>query len=344
MYWSSVQQLVHHSVTGCPIRAGDLLASGTISGSERGSYGSMLELSWGGTRDVSLDAGVGRRFLEDGDVVIMEGWCEGSAPGRRVGFGACSARILPAVPFPYNCPQGSPTKEGGGRSRPPRYTQFRLRDASPMSSFAWKARIALAAKGVPYEMIVLNSSLQDVCPNDDRNCDVLSKKTKDAPRQVMVPTLDFVDSLNGIARITRSNAIIDFLELAFPNQGGRLLPPDPVARARSIEAAEAIDSIMPFSSEDVDEVLAKNIEDGLSRLESLLMAYRAPLLRGAVGGPYAVGTHGPNIADISLVPLMYNARCCGIDSSLYPVLTGIEMACKVHPWFRLADPKMGSTK
>ena len=343
MYWSSVQQLVHHSVTGCPIRAGDLLASGTISGSERGSHGSMLELSWGGTRDVELDGGVRRRFLEDGDAVIMEGWCEGRPPGGRVGFGACSARILPAVPFPYDSPQGGLAKEGG-RSRTLRYTQFRLRVAPPTSSFAWKARIALAAKGVQYETIVSNSSPEDECPADDGNCGVSAEKTKDTPKQVMAPTLEFVDGMNGIARISRSNAMIDFLESAFPDQGGRLLPPDPVARARSRDVAEAIDSIMPYSAEHVDEVVGKNIVDGLSRLESLLTAYHPPLLAGAAGGPFSVGTHGPNIADISLIPLMHNARRYGIDSSLYPMLTSIEMACKDHPWFRAAAPKMCSIK
>lgn len=100
MYWSSVQQLVHHSVTGCPMKAGDLLGSGTISGKECHNFGSMLELSWKGTREVALDGGEIRKFLKDGDAVIMEGWCEKEGMGR-VGFGQCSGRVLPAIPFPY---------------------------------------------------------------------------------------------------------------------------------------------------------------------------------------------------------------------------------------------------
>mmetsp|Transcript_30679 Transcript_30679/g.64290 ORF Transcript_30679/g.64290 Transcript_30679/m.64290 type:complete len:646 (+) Transcript_30679:266-2203(+) len=108
MYWSSVQQLVHHSVTGCPMNAGDLLASGTISGKERRNFGSMLELSWKGTREIVLDGdgnggGEVRKFLKDGDAVIMEGWCDGKEGLGRVGFGQCSGRVLPAVPFPYDC-------------------------------------------------------------------------------------------------------------------------------------------------------------------------------------------------------------------------------------------------
>mmetsp|Transcript_15999 Transcript_15999/g.26033 ORF Transcript_15999/g.26033 Transcript_15999/m.26033 type:complete len:87 (+) Transcript_15999:1347-1607(+) len=85
MYWSSVQQLVHHSVTGCPMKAGDLLGSGTISGKESHNFGSMLELSWKGTREVALDGGDIRNFLKDGDAVITEGWCEKEGMGR-VGF------------------------------------------------------------------------------------------------------------------------------------------------------------------------------------------------------------------------------------------------------------------
>ena len=100
LYWSSVQQLVHHSVTGCPMVPGDLLASGTISGKERHNFGSMLELSWKGTREIKLDGGEVRKFLKDGDAVIIEGRCEKEGVGR-IGFGQCSGRVLPAIPFPY---------------------------------------------------------------------------------------------------------------------------------------------------------------------------------------------------------------------------------------------------
>ncbi|KAL3761972.1 hypothetical protein ACHAW5_006678 [Stephanodiscus triporus] len=343
MYWSSVQQLVHHSVTGCPMRAGDLLGSGTISGSERGSFGSMLELSWGGTRDVDLDGGVGRRFLEDGDVVMMEGWCEGGRGPGRVGFGACSARILPAVPFPCD------SREGGEERQPPRrYTRFRLRDASPTSTFAWRARIALTAKGVPYETIG-PISLEERCRTEGGVC--ASSITDDAPTRRTTPALEFVDGGNGVVRITQSHAMVDFLESAFPNRGGLLIPPDPVARAKVWEAAEAIDSVVQEIADIVGGAGERAgmtgsssicpVEDGLSRLEALLAPYHAPQegTRSAVGGPFTIGTHGPNIADVCLVPLLHNARGYGIDSSLYPTLTSIEMACTHHPWFRGAAPE-----
>jgi len=94
MYWNMKQQLVHHSVTGCPMVAGDLLGSGTISGTDEHSLGSMLELSWKGTREVKLSGGRTRKFLQDGDNVIMKGFAQGN--GYRIGFGEVSGKLLPA--------------------------------------------------------------------------------------------------------------------------------------------------------------------------------------------------------------------------------------------------------
>jgi len=94
MYWTMKQQLAHHSVTGCPMRPGDLLASGTISGEEREAYGSMLELSWRGSMPVELGNGITRKFLQDGDEVTLTGYCEGN--GFKVGFGDCVGKVLPA--------------------------------------------------------------------------------------------------------------------------------------------------------------------------------------------------------------------------------------------------------
>jgi len=95
MYWTMKQQLAHHTVTGCNMRPGDLLASGTISGPEESSFGSMLELCWKGSRQVPLgDSGVDRKFLQDGDTVTMTGLCRG--PGYSLGFGAVTGQVLPA--------------------------------------------------------------------------------------------------------------------------------------------------------------------------------------------------------------------------------------------------------
>jgi fumarylacetoacetase len=94
MYWSSVQQLVHHACCGCAMNIGDLLGSGTISGPEKGQRGSLLEISWNGTEPIELAGGITRTFLEDGDSLVMRGWCQGH--GYRVGFGEVEGTILPA--------------------------------------------------------------------------------------------------------------------------------------------------------------------------------------------------------------------------------------------------------
>lgn len=94
MYWNMAQQLAHHTVNGCNLEVGDMYASGTISGKSEDSYGSMLELSWGGTKSLKLSDGSERKFIEDNDTVIMRGWCEKN--GIRVGFGEVSGKILPA--------------------------------------------------------------------------------------------------------------------------------------------------------------------------------------------------------------------------------------------------------
>ncbi|MEH2524016.1 MULTISPECIES: fumarylacetoacetase [unclassified Bradyrhizobium] len=94
MYWSSVQQLVHHAACGCAMNVGDLLGSGTISGPEKDQRGSLLEISWNGTEPVELTEGVKRSFLEDGDSLVLRGWCQGN--GYRVGFGEVEGTILAA--------------------------------------------------------------------------------------------------------------------------------------------------------------------------------------------------------------------------------------------------------
>jgi fumarylacetoacetase len=94
LYWSVEQQLAHHTINGCNLRPGDLLASGTISGPAPDSYGSLLELTWRGSRPLALEGGQQRTFLQDGDRVTLTGWCQG--PGYRVGFGEVTGKILPA--------------------------------------------------------------------------------------------------------------------------------------------------------------------------------------------------------------------------------------------------------
>jgi fumarylacetoacetase len=94
MYWSSVQQLMHHASSGCAMNVGDLLGSGTISGPEKHQRGSLLEISWNGQEPLELPGGVKRSFLDDGDSLVMRGWCQGD--GYRVGFGEVEGTILPS--------------------------------------------------------------------------------------------------------------------------------------------------------------------------------------------------------------------------------------------------------
>lgn len=97
MYWSMAQQLAHHTVNGCRVNSGDLMGSGTISGPTPDSFGSMLELSWGGKNPLTLKDGTERKFINDGDTVIMRGYCQNEQV--RIGFGEVSSKLLPAIPF-----------------------------------------------------------------------------------------------------------------------------------------------------------------------------------------------------------------------------------------------------
>jgi fumarylacetoacetase len=94
LYWNFVQQLTHHTVGGCNLRPGDLLATGTISGPTPDSFGSMLELAWRGSKPVQFPNGETRSFLQDGDRVTMTGWCQGD--GYRIGLGEVTGVLLPA--------------------------------------------------------------------------------------------------------------------------------------------------------------------------------------------------------------------------------------------------------
>ncbi|SFC70565.1 fumarylacetoacetase [Tropicimonas isoalkanivorans] len=98
LYYSAAQQLAHHTASGCAMRTGDLLGSGTISGADTGSHGSLLELTWGGENPLTLENDGTRTFLEDGDRVTLHGHAQGD--GYRIGFGECTGRILPARTTP----------------------------------------------------------------------------------------------------------------------------------------------------------------------------------------------------------------------------------------------------
>lgn len=95
MYWNMAQQLAHHTINGCKVNSGDMMGSGTISGPTPDSYGSLLELSWQGTKPVQLDNGTTRTFVEDNDTITMKGHC--FKDGLRIGFGEVKTKLLPAL-------------------------------------------------------------------------------------------------------------------------------------------------------------------------------------------------------------------------------------------------------
>ena len=95
MYWTPAQLVAHHTMNGCPLRPGDLLASGTVSGTTKDSRGCLLELTWRGAEPLTLPNGETRKFLEDGDEVVMRGWCEAEGYAR-IGFGECRGVVVSA--------------------------------------------------------------------------------------------------------------------------------------------------------------------------------------------------------------------------------------------------------
>lgn len=99
MYWSIEQQLTHHAVNGCALRAGDLYGTGTLSGPSKDAWGSLLELSWNGAEPILLDVerNVSRTFLQDHDTVTLRATCKG--PDYYLDFGKCIGSIAPALPY-----------------------------------------------------------------------------------------------------------------------------------------------------------------------------------------------------------------------------------------------------
>ena len=96
MYWTIAQMLTHHTSNGCNLCSGDLLASGTVSGAESGSQGSLLEITRRGSKPFKLPTGEMRSFLEDGDEAILRGYCEQQGY-VRVGFGECRGKVIPTI-------------------------------------------------------------------------------------------------------------------------------------------------------------------------------------------------------------------------------------------------------
>lgn len=337
LYWNATQQLVHHSVTGCVMRPGDMLGSGTISGSAESSFGSMLELCWKGTREVPLgSSGQVRKFLRDGDTVVIKGWACTDAASGRVGFGECSGKVLPAL------------KEGEKVDVPPvialsgeqRYQNFKLYGYWK-SSATWRVRIALQAKSIPYEVIPVNLK-----EGEQKSLPYLEKNP-----MAQVPVLEYTDAVTGkTVYLSQSIAIVEFLEEAFPKRPA-LLPVDPEDRAVAREMVELINSgTQPLQNmplvrklESKSQGTINGLEWGREAIEKGLRALEVLVVErhSGGGGPFALGGFAPSLVDACIVPQLFNAGIFGVNTAeTCPTLDAIGQLCAKHPWFGPAHPSV----
>ena len=345
LYWTAAQQLAHHSVTGCVMKAGDLLASGTISGQDNGSFGSMLELSWKGTKPIRLNntnnesEEVTRTFLEDGDIVSMKGTCFRNGK-RSIGFGDCTGMILPPIESITADEPTDPatTTTTTSNEKKERYENIKLFH-SWQSSAAWRVRIVLDAKGIAHEKIEVT-----ITKGEHK-----SREHTDRVPMAQVPVLECHDTATKqTVRISQTIAIVDFLEQAFPDKK-RLVPIDPVARAAAFEMAEIVNSgIHPLqnqpalseggfmSSEDLRTFSIVRLEKGLRALESLVSRHHTD----GLCDDFALGGFSFTIVEAFMVPQLYNARHrYGMEvDTICPKLAAIEARCLDLPAFQSSHP------
>ena len=322
LYWSCHQQLTHHSVTGCNMRAGDLLASGTISGSDADSHGSLLELSWQGTKQVGpLSDGSTRAFLKDGDTVTIRGGCRHEDGGYTIGFGECAGTVLPAGSVP---PTPTPPPAAVAMREVTLLSYWR-------SSCSWRVRAALSFHGVPYTY----ESIDLLGHGHQERLDRVG-------RMAQLPRLDWSDAAGARHSLTQSLPIIELLEEAAGcSSGRRLLPSDAVSRARAREIAEVINAgTQPLQNRAHLETISAAGADGraigraaiaksLAALEELVSRNR--------DARFCVGAHS-SIADVCLIPQLYNARRFEVDLQAFPRLLAVEEHASTLLFFQAAHP------
>jgi fumarylacetoacetase len=355
LYWNFKQQLVHHSVTGCNMRPGDLLGTGTISGPEAGNFGSMLELSWRGAKDVVLGDSPAkadgtpatRKFLQDGDTVEMYASAE-REDGYRIGFGVVAGKILPAGSAPS---PGSACSSATACSTTGPYHNFKLYSYW-RSGCSYRVRAALNLKGIQYEYAPVNlmklvGNVTEKLPEDYR--------AKNAMEQV--PLLEVTDSRTGeVIQITQSLAIIEFLDDITRHSGVHmLLPADPVLKAKVRQISEIVNSgIQPLQNlnilrkvktvemTDTDENVVQGngndfavaaVKHGLKGLETVIAA-----ATGSRTELFAAGTTTPTMADLCIVPQIYSAQRFNVDLSPYPHVMAVYNNTTALPAVHAARP------
>jgi fumarylacetoacetase len=352
MYWNMRQQLVHHSVSGCPMRAGDLLGTGTISGTDKTMFGSMLELSWRGAHEIDLvnsDHAAKRKFLQDGDEVNMTGFTVGA--GHRVGFGDVAGKILPAGSYDNLLPP-IPVQTAALAST--RSTRFRLHSYWRSTS-SWRVRLALATKGIAYEYVPV-----DLSALAGNNTQRLPAEFVESNPLAQVPVLEIIttnsEGVESTVTLTQSLAIIEYLDETYPG-ATPLMPADTLQRARCRQLAEIVNSgiqplqnlsllrqvkqveVTPATPEETPAVVDGRgyaiiaLSKGVASLEKAVVA-NCP----AGSDLFAAGTTFPTVADMCIVPQLYNCRRFGVDMALCPTLVALEARCNAYPAFAAAAP------
>jgi len=315
MYWNARQQLVHHAVTGCPMRPGDLLASGTISGEKPNSFGSMLELSWNGTKPILLNKNDTRLFLQDHDTVILEGFAMTSDERYRVGFGLCEGTILPPKTFSSSS-LITPLDQTINSQK-----YVRLYGSSSKNLMQKRTLLAvLSAKQLPFEYVDI-----DMYKNED-------------PDRCIFEVFD--SSTGNITQLSQTMSILHFLERSYPTNGHSLFPHDLNDYAIIHEIAD----ISIQLTYKLDESFASNHGKGLLVLDtSLLMYVRKSLnkidtllkLKSKFNGPFICGRFSPSLAEFCLFPVLCHIQpYISNTESNYSKLFELEKKCACHSWFQ----------
>jgi maleylpyruvate isomerase len=318
---------------------GDLFGSGTISGTIDNSggksinYGSLLEQCWRGANEIPLKDGNVRKFIKDGDDVVMRGHCQGD--GFRIGFGDCAGVVMPA---------GSMDSAQAVEDASPKasikdvvlHSYFR-------SSASFRVRIALAYHGVDYDYkpVHLVEGVQHGAEYLDRN------------GMGQVPSFTFTDEKGAQHTVTQSIAIIDFLDSMLGGvENGYLVPPadgtveGALLRSRALQIAEVVNAgTQPLQNLATIKSVQSALVDGkevdgkgfgtAALLKGLAVCEK---LVSEAGGSFAAG-NVLTVADLCLVPQNFNARRFGIDMSQFPNLQRVEAACLELPCFKAALPE-----
>ena len=271
----------------------------------------------------------------------MSGFAQ-SASGYRVGFGAVEGRVIPAGT--------APSAAAAINSVGARYRDFKL-FGYWRSSCSWRVRIALALKGVAYEYVPVD--LSQLVGNTNKTLPVDFLRLNPMGQ---VPLLQFIDSHDGSVKyLTQSLPIVEFIDEVFPACGPRLLPTDPLLRARVRQIAEIVNSgvqpihnirnlrqiksaVLIAAEEEVTVDAAGFAKDGIATGMASLEALVCSLRRGKASA-FAAGSAEPTLADLCIPPLLYSAKRFGVDTLPFASLGEVDALCAGMAAFAAAAPE-----